>query len=91
MRGRDCGIGKTMFLLAYYIGKILLSDQYYKVIYPLKGFEDYLKGPAWLNQQDMERLHQQMILFTKQKAKSLLFYSSWKCFFKKCSFINKQT
>lgn len=66
IRGKDCGIGKTMFLFAYYLGKILLSDQYYKVIYPLKGFEDYLKGPAWLNQQDMEQLHQQLILLNKQ-------------------------
>ena len=52
---------KSMFLLAYYLGKILLSSEYRMIVFPLQGFKDYLKGADYLLQLDSEKQHQHLM------------------------------
>lgn len=75
---KSWGLLKSMFLLAYYLGKILLSSEYRMIAFPLLGFQDFLKGSDYLVQLDSEKQHQYLIKIYKdlQEKKT----SRAKCF-----------
>jgi len=74
-------MNKAAFLLAYYLGKILLSKEYHMIGFPLQGFQDYMKGPQYLLQLDAEKNHQKLLQeyqVEQQKKQNVLQHTS--CF-----------
>ncbi|MFR6291593.1 MAG: glycosyltransferase family 2 protein [Peptococcaceae bacterium] len=71
-------IYKNLYILLRFSGKCLLKHNGQMIQIPFKGFEDYLKGPVWLKQQDSLRLHQALVSYQKELEtkgkKTLLFY-----------------
>ena len=59
-------IYRNLYILMRFVGKCLLRGNAYMVRIPFKGFDDYLKGIDWLQNQDSEQLHQNLVTYSKQ-------------------------
>ncbi len=57
---------RNLYILMRFVGKCLLRGNAHMVKIPFKGFDDYLKGLDWLQNQDSEQLHQELIAYGKQ-------------------------
>ena len=62
----DWNLWNSVFLLTYYIGKILFSRDYRMIAFPLEGFQDYLKGPVHFMQIDSEKQNQRLLMEYKK-------------------------
>lgn len=54
---------KDLYILARFAGKCLLKGNAHMVAIPFRGFLDYSKGIEWLQKQESDKLHQQLIAY----------------------------